>query len=178
MNLAGGRWKAALIALALLSACSSGEPNLMRLKSTGQGPDEFSAIPSKPLEMPPSRTDLPAPTPGGQNRADLNPINDAVVALGGNPSARSGTPPASDAGLVNYASRYGVSANIRQVLAKEDYDYRSAHQGKLLERWFGLTTYYAAYAPFALDAQAELQRWRKVNAATPSAPPPSNVTIQ
>ena len=178
MNLAGGRWKAALIALALLAACSSGDPNLMRLKPSGQGPDEFSAIPSKPLEMPPSTTALPAPTPGGQNRADINPLEDAVVALGGNPAARSGTPPAADAGLVNYASRYGVSANIRQVLAKEDYDYRSAHQGRLLERWFGLTTYYAAYEPFSLDAWAEIKRWRKVNAATPSAPPAPDFVIQ
>jgi hypothetical protein len=178
MIVAGGRWKAALVALALLAACSSGDPNLMRLKPAGEGPDEFSAIPSKPLEMPPSLAALPAPTPGGQNRADINPMADAVIALGGNPSARTGTPPASDGGLVTYASRYGVSPNIRQVLAKEDYDYRSANQGKLLERWFGLNTYYGAYSQFSLDPWAEMQRWRKVNAATPSAPPSPEFVVQ
>ena len=93
-------------------------------------------------------------------------------------ATRGGTPPAADAGLVNYASRFGVSANIRQVLAQEDYDYRSAHQGKLLERWMGLTTYYAAYEPFSLDAWAEIKRWRKVNAATPSAPPAPEFIVQ
>lgn len=178
MDRGGGRWTAALIALAFLSACSSGDPSLMRLKPSGQGPDEFAAIPSKPLEMPPSTTALPAPTPGGQNRADINPLDDAVVALGGNPTARTGKLPAADAGIVTYASRYGVDPNIRSVLAKEDYDYRSAHQGKLLERWFGLTTYYAAYEPFSLDAWAEIKRWRKVNAATPSAPPAPDFVIQ
>ncbi len=178
MNLAGGRWKAALIALALLSACSSGDPSLMRLKPSGQGPDEFSAIPSKPLELPPSLAALPAPTLGGQNRADINPMEDAVVALGGNPSARSGKPPSTDAGLVTYASRYGVSPDIRATLAREDYDFRSANQGRLLERWFGVSTYYAAYQEFSLDAWEELKRWRKANAATPSAPPTPEFVIQ
>lgn len=178
MTLAGGKWTTALIALAFLAACSSGDPQLMHLKPPSQGPDEFAAIPSKPLEMPPSLNALPAPTPGGQNRADINPMDDAVVALGGRPATRTGKIPAADAGLVTYASRYGTKPDIRNVLAQEDYEYRKTHNGKLLERWFGVTTYYAAYQPYALDAWTELQRWRKANVATPSAPPSPEFTVQ
>lgn len=178
MQTGRGRMAAALMALVVLSACGQGEPNLMKLKPAGEGPDEFGAIPSKPLELPPSLAALPAPTPGGENRADLRPLDDAVIALGGTPTSGRGGVPASDGALLSFAFRYGVDPNIRQVLAQEDYAFRQANDGRLLERLSGKNLYYDAYSPYFLDAYAELERWRKVNVATPSAPPPPEFILE
>jgi hypothetical protein len=41
-----------------------------------------------------------------------------------------------------------------------------------LERLFNVNVYYKAYRPMSLDQQAELWRWRRAGARTPSAPPP------
>lgn len=150
-----------------LSACGgSDQPNLMNLRSSGNGPDEFAILPSKPLELPPDLKTLPAPTPGGSNITDPTPEADAIVALGGKPGAG-----ANDAALVAYAGRQGRSGDIRQVLAAEDLEYRRKNDGRLLERLFDVNVYYKAYQPMALDQQAELARWRRLGAPTPSAPP-------
>jgi hypothetical protein len=120
--------------------------------------------------MPESLADLPEPTPGGANRTDQNPLGDAVAALGGR-SNTSGQIAAGDGALYNYATRAGVTPGIRQTLAAEDLDFRKRHKGKLLERALNLNVYYKAYRAQSLDQYAELQRWRKAGARTPSAPP-------
>jgi hypothetical protein len=159
-------------ALLALTACARGDkvPELMNIRSTSGGPDEFTIVPPKPLVMPESLAELPEPTPGGANRTDQYPIEDAVAALGGKPNA-SGQIGAGDGALVSYASRKGVTSGIRQTLAAEDLDYRRKHDGKLLERVFNLNVYFKAYRPYALDQYTELARWRKVGARTPAAPP-------
>lgn len=165
-----GRWRVAILAPALLAACGGGEPELMRLRSETRSPDEFSILPTKPLEMPTGPLNvaaLPAPTPGGSNRTDPTPQADAVAALGGRPGAGV----AGDAGLVASAGRYGVDPAIRQSLAAEDYEYRQRHRGRLLQRLVNNTTYFSAYEPYALNQHAELARWRAAGARTPSAPP-------
>ena len=150
-----------------LSACGgSDQPNLMNLRASGNGPDEFAILPAKPLQLPPDLKALPAPTPGGSNITDPTPEADAIVALGGKPGAG-----ANDAALVAYAGRQGLSADIRQVLAAEDLEYRRKNDGRLLERLFDVNVYYKAYQPMALDQHAELARWRRLGAPTPSAPP-------
>lgn len=167
-----GRFRAALLAPALLAACGGGDPQLMRLRAETSSPDEFAVVPTKPLEIPGgpvSVAALPVPTPGGANRTDPTPQADAVAALGGRPGAGV----AGDAGLVATTGRYGTDPAIRQSLAAEDYEFRQRNNGRLLPRLFGQTTYFQAYAPYALDQQAELARWRQAGARTPGAPPPA-----
>lgn len=141
----------------------------MNLRSSTQGPDEFAILPPKPLSMPEDLASLPEPTLGGANLTDPTPNADAVAALGGNIDAG-----ANAGGLVTAASRYGVSSNIRSELAADDLEWRKKHDGRFLERLFNVNTYFKAYDDQSLDQQAELWRWRKAGAKTPSAPPPQD----
>lgn len=167
----------ALVCLAglALSACGNGDkvPELMNLRSTTNGPDEFSVLPARPLELPDDLTALPEPTPGGGNLTDPNPQGDAIVALGGSVRPAGGVP-AGDAGLASYAGRNGVSSDIRGTLTTEDLEFRKRNNARLLERLFGLNVYYRAYGRQALDQHRELDRWRRAGARTPSAPPPQD----
>ena len=168
MRTARGVTGVALIAALALSACADRdtEPRLMNLRSSTQGPDEFAIVPPKPLEMPADLASLPAPTPGGTNRTDQTPLDDAVAALGGRPGA--GT---SDAALAAATGRYGVSAGVRDELAAEDLAFRQRNRPKLLERMFGTSTYNRAYSREAVAQHGELERWRASGRRTPAAPP-------
>lgn len=161
-----------LAAAALLAACGRGdrEPQLLNIRTTT--PDEFSILPTRPLEQPPDFVTLPEPTPGGRNLVDPTPKEDAVAILGGNPAAlaRAGIP-AGDAALVAHAGRYGIAPAIRPELAAADLEYRRRNDGRLLERLFNVNVYFRAYAPLSLDQHAELERWRRLGVRTPSAPP-------
>lgn len=169
----------ALALLAALGACSGGrdgETSLRNLDNYRGTPEEFGIVPNKPLAEPPSFSQLPAPTPGSANRADVTPLSDAVVALGGDPSrlAERGIP-SSDAALVAAAGRNGVDSGIRQDLAEADAAFRrraSIFNWKLLPD----DEYNRAYRRQALDAQGWLARVRRpgTNVRTPSAPPPGN----
>lgn len=167
-----GRAGLALAGLAVLAlaACGDrdGEPRLMNLRQSGEGPDEFAILPPRPLTMPPSLTELPEPTPRGTNLTDPTPREDAVVALGGRPGAGAG----GDAGLLGHTGRYGRTAGIRDTLAAEDLDFRRDNRGRILERMFNVTVYFRAYRAQSLDQRAELERWRAAGVRTPSAPPP------
>ncbi|SHH24374.1 Beta-barrel assembly machine subunit BamF [Cognatiyoonia sediminum] len=159
----------ALTAVALMGC--AGERGLRDLRSSTGGPDEFSVVPSAPLEIPETLA-LPTPTPGGSNRTDINPNANAVVALGGSPArAFAGGIPASDSALVARASRYGTQADIRPVLAAEDEAFRQ--RGRILNVFnvLGRDRYYQTYASQALNAYGELDRFRAAGVATPSAPP-------
>ncbi|NVO25819.1 DUF3035 domain-containing protein [Donghicola sp. C2-DW-16] len=103
-----------VIAALALGACDNGNPDRL-----SRGPDEFAIVPVKPLEMP-ATAELPVPTTGSANRVDLNPLADGVAALGGHRGTLTGQIPVADGVLVNYASRAGVSSDIRTVLAAED----------------------------------------------------------
>lgn len=171
MRSAQGSLAVALAALMALAACSSDRvPELMNLRSDTNGPDEFAILPPKSLELPDNLVELPQPTPGGSNLSDPQPLNDAVIALGGKPREAGGIP-AGDAALANYAGRKGTSAGIRATIAAEDLDWRRRNDGRLLERIFNTNVYFKAYRKQALDQQAELMRWRAAGARTPSAPP-------
>lgn len=154
-----------------LSGCTDSEnPILMHAAAQDRGPDEFSILPTRPLEMPPSLSELPPPNPSGTNRVDPEPRADIARALGGNPAAAvaRGT---ADGGIVNHASRFGRSDGIREQLAAEDLEFRRRNQGRLLERMFAVNVYHNAYEFMWLDKYAELERWRRAGARTPSAPP-------
>ncbi len=139
--------KFGLVLALLVSACGNrGQENA--------GPDEFLILPGKPLQTPPSFSDLPDPTPGGSNITDPTPNADAISVLGGNPSALSlSGAPATDGALLTYTSRYGVDPDAGAVPKKR--------------RRPGL------FSGQALDPYKELERLRALGVKTPSAPPPS-----
>jgi hypothetical protein len=174
MQAGRGALAVAMAAILTLSACGSGDgvPELMNVRAPGSGPDEFGILPTKPIEIPQNLAELPTPTPGGVSRTDPTPNADAILALGGRPDAGGRGVPASDAALAGYASRYGVSPDIRQTLATEDLDYRRSNDGRVLERLFNVNVYYRAYAPQSLNQYTELERWRARGVRTNSAPPP------
>lgn len=167
-----GRAAAAVFLVVMVSACTAKEPNLLNLKADNAGPDEFLILPTKPLQSPDDFTALPAPTPGGTNRADPTPRADAIEALGGNGDRvnRSGLYSGEQA-LVSYASRKGVAGNIREQLASEDLDWRRRNNGRLLERLFNVSVYFKAYRAMSLDQHGELARLRRQGVWTPAAPP-------
>ena len=161
----------AVMALAVLAACGDGR--LRDLSTDSAGPDEFSVIPQRPLEIPQTLT-LPPPTPGGTNPADPNPKGNAIAALGGSQAAAfAGGVPTSDAALVGYAARNGVAPGIRAILAQEDAAFRAGRATLSAFNPFGRDRYFSSYAGQSLDAYAELQRFRNLGVATPSAPPPA-----
>ena len=166
------RWVLALAGAAMLAlgACTDKTPQLMNLRSATNGPDEFSILPSKALELPEDVVALPEPTPGGGNLTDPKPFDDAIVALGGKPQNAGGIP-AGDAALYNHAGRKGVTPGIREALAADDLIFRQKNNGRVLERLFSLNVYYRVYRKQSLDQTAELARWRRAGARTPSAPP-------
>ncbi|WP_283177284.1 DUF3035 domain-containing protein [Gemmobacter sp. 24YEA27] len=167
-----GKGMIALTIALVLSGCAADKgdsTDLMRLRSK-DGPDEFAVLPPKALEMPTSLRDLPAPTPGGGNRTDQRPLDDAVVALGGKPGASGGIP-AADAALYAHAARNGTQADIRSQLASEDLQWRRDNKGRILERMFSVNTYYRAYKDQSLNQYRELEYWRSRGLLTPSAPP-------
>jgi hypothetical protein len=161
-----------LAATLALSACGNTDtvPELMNIRSEGNGPDEFAILPPKPLQLPESLATLPEPTPGSRNLTDPTPTADAIIALGGQPGGAG--IPAGDSALVAYAARDGVSSDIRSVLAAEDLAFRQDNNGRLLERLFNVNVYFRAYEDQSLDQHAELARWRARGIRTPSAPPP------
>lgn len=163
---------AAVATLVLVLAGCGGpvDPRLMNLRSSGQGPDEFSILPPKALELPEDLAALPEPTPGGANLSDQRPLEDAVVALGGRPNAATGIS-ASDSALYTHATRFGVQSGIREQLAEEDLEWRRRNNGRVLERLFNVTVYFKAYRRQSLDQEAELARWRRAGVGNPSAPP-------
>lgn len=167
MAVGKGAGFALLASLMLLQACGNDEdgPGLMNLRSQSEGPDEFAIMPTKPLQMPADFKTLPTPEPGTANLVDPNPLDDAIIALGGRPGAGS-----NDQALVSAVGRNGVSPTIRQDLAAEDEAFRANHKPKLLERLFGKSTYRSAYSDQTTRSNAELERWRAAGARTPSVP--------
>lgn len=146
---------------------------LRHLEAPGDGPDEFSVMPVKPLTQPKDYQFLPAPTPGGANLTDPNPKADAIVALGGSEAALNPNTaiPSTDAALVTASSRYGVPANTRQVIDTEDAEFRRK-QGRLTRlRLFKVDRYEQVYRREALDAAAQNEAARRAGLETPSAPP-------
>ncbi|SFB01373.1 Beta-barrel assembly machine subunit BamF [Poseidonocella pacifica] len=153
-----------------LAACG-GNDRLHRFNEISGGPEEFRALPARPLEMPQSMAVLPPPA-SGANLADQHPKADAVAALGGSPSALvAGDLPASDAALVAAVSQAGTRVGIRALLAQEDAAFR-ARRGRISTGGLGGSDpYFAAYSAQALDAAAEAARFRAAGLPTPSAPP-------
>ncbi|WP_456389553.1 DUF3035 domain-containing protein, partial [Profundibacter sp.] len=84
MQIARGTIALAMIAVLAMSACGNKnkDPELMNIRPSGNGPDEFTILPTKTLQAPDFTAALPTPTPGGANLTDPTPKADAVAALG------------------------------------------------------------------------------------------------
>lgn len=154
-----------------LAGCSN-KP-LHDIRSNSDGPDEFMVVPVNPLTAPQDYDVLPAPTPGGSNLVDQNPEADAIVALGGRPSAldATGGTPASDQALIASTSRYGVPSNTREALAQQDAEFR-----KRQARWSGfklfpVDRYSQAYRRETIDPFPINDAFRQSGRETPTAPP-------
>ncbi|WP_375174311.1 DUF3035 domain-containing protein [Pseudooceanicola sp.] len=167
-----------LIACTGLAACGGvgRDPDkpfpLHKIRSTSNGPDEFTIVPGKPLEAPPSFVELPQPTPGGTNRTDQTPQVDAVVALGGRAGALEDRGVgASDGALVTAAARGGIDPNIRSTLAEEDRAFRLRKWRFSRFRIFGGEEYYRAYEDQTIDRYQTQRIWRRAGAPTPTSPP-------
>ena len=158
-----------IAALVSLSACSN--VGLRVLSSEGEGPDEFRITPGLPLEAPESFETLPTPTPGGANLTDQNPIADRTLALGGRPQADGGAVPASEAAIVNHASRFGRDGAIREQLAELDADFRRRKSRFIRIRLRPIDRYKEVYSDQALNPQTETRRWRRAGLGTASSPP-------
>lgn len=157
-----------VLVLTLLAACGDTDRPLRGMSASGNGPDEFAVIPVGPLQIPQALS-LPEPTPGGSNRTDPQPNADAIVALGGRPSAQiAGGVPAGDAALVRQTSRYGVDPNIRAELAVADEQLRDRKRRSNVFNPLNRDRYFPAYANQALDASAELARLRSLGVAVPN----------
>jgi len=153
-----------------LSGCAS--TGLRSLQTNSEGPDEFLVMPVKPLTAPKDYDVLPAPTPGGTNLVDQNPIADAVVALGGRASAlEANGVPASDGALVAQAGRYGVPPDTRVALAEADAEFRRRQSRMTRFRLFRVDRYEQAYRREVMDPFEANDRFRRAGIATPSAPP-------
>ncbi len=168
------RMPRATIALTLavaVAGCS--DIGLRHLDAPGQGPDEFSVMPVKPLTQPKDYAFLPAPTPGAENLTDPDPKGDAVAALGGSATALKPTAgiPSSDAALVTASSRYGVAPDTRQALAAEDEAFRKRQSRWTRLRLFKVDRYAEVYKRDAIDPGRQAEVLRSQGYETPSSPP-------
>ncbi|QMU58062.1 MAG: DUF3035 domain-containing protein [Boseongicola sp.] len=162
-----------ITALIVLTACGGGKeeaPDLLNIRQgSGDGPDEFAILPTKPLVLPSDMTALPTPTPGGSNRTDPQPEIEVARALGGNAGVLDGG--LTDRALFTHVSRFGVQENIRATLAALDLEFRRANDGKFLERLFNVNVYFSSYSAMELDQYAELERLRRAGIRTSAVPP-------
>lgn len=166
---------AILIASLAIAGCGRGDRDvtLTRIKHKGDGPDEFTVLPTRPLQTPESYNVLPPPTPGAGNLTDPNPVAEGIAALGGNPGATVATGVGrSDGGLLNHARRYGINEGIRQTLAREDSEIRRRHGRVNIFNIGPNDDYTNAYKRQWLDSHAEQRRLQRRGVVTPSAPPP------
>lgn len=163
--------------VSLIAACGKnpvfGKNGNFRLKDAG--PDEFAVLPTKELQQPENYATLPPPTLGSANRVDLTPERDVVAALGGKPELLdSKLIGRGELPLITAASRFGVSADIRERLAAEDAALRNKNKLKFLRSWYSDKQYLKRFGDQALKPYDELIRLRAAGAAgvrIPTAPP-------
>ena len=153
----------------ILGGCAN--QGLRDLRNNSGGPDEFIVAPVGALQQPESYSALPTPTPGEANLTDRYPLQEGVVAVGGNPAAAAGPIPASDGALIQHTARLGVSPGIRATLAESDADFRRRKARFTQYRIIPVDRYNQAYKRQALDPFYVERQWRALGVDTPSAPP-------
>ena len=120
----GGGKKAALLGSAalvlLLAGCGFNVREELGIQS--KGPDEFSVVKKKPLQMPNSTAALPEPRPGAASLVDPTPKEDAQAALTGkrSNSAAAATQSKAESALLSAAKAGQADPSIRKKLEEED----------------------------------------------------------
>ncbi len=160
---------AMILMTATLAACSS--DGLQQVTSNSRGPDEFMVDPKAELVVPDNLAELPPPTPGQGNRADIDAEATLMASLGGRKGDANAPIPSSDGALVTAASRFGVTPNIRQALAEEDAEFRRGQSRFTQFKLFPENLYNDVYSSQALNQRATAEAWRRSGARTPSYPP-------
>lgn len=154
----------------VLAGCGGrDEPeSLINVQNQGDGPDEFVLIPNEPLEIPEDIASRELPEPGGENRTEQTPDAILASALGGRATAG-----VTDSAFVRATQRFGVTEDIREVLADEDEEIRRTAFIRVLERAARVNVYFRVYEDQTLDSYEELDRLRQTGVKTPVAPPQS-----
>jgi hypothetical protein len=157
-----------------LVACSSGTPQLMNLRNTEEGPDEFAVLPTAPLEIPENLASLPEPTPGAPTASTPTRRLTRSRRLAETQPARA----VAGADLVSYTTRFGVS---------ERHPPGSRRRGRRLpppQRWSHPRTHvrhqrlFRGVSKQSLDRYAELERLRRwAFARRPHRHPPSRQAV-
>lgn len=161
-----------LLGALVLAGCGGKEGSRsLTLVGRNDGPNEFSLVPAKPLQQPQDLTVLPEPTPGGFNRTDRAPRAEAIAALGGDQNVLAGPIPAADSALLANATRFGVDANIRRDLARDDAEYMRQPRGIWRRRGVSPEQYLDAYDFMALDQATMNHLSRRVGTRTPGVQP-------
>lgn len=115
--------RASFAAALLVGVSACGELNVREeLGLVGQGPDPFTVVSNRPLEMPADTSELPEPQPGAPSLVQPTPEADAQVALTGAPMPEAETQSAAERALVQGAGADGASDDIRTRLAADAED--------------------------------------------------------
>jgi len=163
--------KVFLIGMFLIS-CGDKDPDLLTLRSSGNGPDEFALVTLRAIEMPSDFSNLPTPTLGGSNLTDINPQEDVINALGGVLNSKEESSQV-DKYLEEAVSRFGLIDNIRGELSLEDEKFRSKNNGLFLERLVDMNVYFRAYSSMTLDSMEEMDRLSGIGIKILARPPNS-----
>lgn len=150
-------WRAAVAVglVAGLTACGSDGLDVRALAGFDErGPDEFTVVKKRPLQMPSDMSALPTPRPGAPSLVDPTPTETAASVLtGGNASNATATAATASAGESSFLAAAGASQadpEIRQALEAEGAD----REVRLLDGLLGSDE--PDTAP--LDADAEVDR--------------------
>lgn len=113
------RATAALLGVTFLAGCA-GFNIREELGIVGAGPDEFSVVKKRPLQMPTDMQELPPPRPGAPSLVDPRPAEDAQLALTGRAQ-----PAATDSSRAEEAFLIAAGANkadpdIREKLEEDE----------------------------------------------------------
>ena len=154
------------VTLFFIAACSSDDARLRDLYDVGTGPEEFAVLPSKPLIIPSNLRELPVPDETVENLADQTPKRDLIEKLGGSIDETKSAPK-KDRDLLNYVSRAGVNANIREELAEEDRKFLRRMGVLTGVKLFLVDMYNQIYRKMTLSAPKEFERWRSLGIRTP-----------
>ncbi|MEL6978686.1 MAG: DUF3035 domain-containing protein [Pseudomonadota bacterium] len=87
----------------------------------GEGPDAFTVVKKKPLEMPADMDTLPTPQPGAPSLVDPRPVDDAQIALKGTatPTTVAAAPSGGEAALLRAAGAEQADPEIREKLIED-----------------------------------------------------------
>ena len=154
----------------LLFSCGNTDPNLLTLRNSGNGPDEFALVTLREIEMPSDFSKLPTPTLGGANLTDINPQEEVITALGGVLQVADDTFE-NDKSLKEAVSRFGLVDNIKDELYLADKKFREENKGLFLERLVNMNVYFRAYSSMTLDSIKEMDRLSELGVKILALPP-------